>query len=66
MLPLLAFAGDGKDHRLNDVMPILSLSETDKAETIPSGQSRLAIAHMAAVVRCAICATSGNHAAAAA
>src|ERR1700686_4231949 len=45
MLPLLTIAADGKEHRLNDVVPILAdrlgLSEADRAETIPSGQSRL-------------------------
>jgi restriction system protein len=44
MLPLLKFASDGKAHRLNDAMqPIadeLGLSEADRAEQIPSGQSR--------------------------
>ncbi len=45
MMPLLKISSDGKDHRLNDVVqPIaddLSLSEADRAEQIPSGQSRL-------------------------
>ncbi|MHB8704032.1 MAG: winged helix-turn-helix domain-containing protein [Candidatus Tyrphobacter sp.] len=45
MLPLLKLSSDGKDHRLNDViLPIaneLGLSEADRAEQIPSGQSRL-------------------------
>ena len=44
MLPLLKLSSDGKDHRLNDaVLPIadeLGLSEADRAEQIPSGQSR--------------------------
>ena len=44
MLPLLTVAADGKEHRLNDILPILadrlSLTEADRAETIPSGQSR--------------------------
>jgi len=44
MLPLLEVAADGTDHRLNDVVPVLAdrlgLSESDRAETIPSGQSR--------------------------
>jgi restriction system protein len=45
MLPLLKLSNDGKDHRLNDaIQPIaddLHLSEADRAEQIPSGQSRL-------------------------
>ena len=44
MLPLLKVANDGKEHRLNDVIqPIadkLRLSEADRTEQIPSGQSR--------------------------
>lgn len=44
MLPLLAVAADGNEHRLSDVLPQLadrlSLSEADLAETIPSGMSR--------------------------
>lgn len=45
MMPLLKLSSDGKDHRLNDVVQEiadeLSLSEADRAEQIPSGQSRL-------------------------
>lgn len=45
MLPLLEIAADGKEHRLNDVVPALAdrfnLTEAERAETIPSGQSRL-------------------------
>jgi restriction system protein len=45
MLPLLEVVGDGKIHRLDDVVPrlaeVLNLSEADRAEQIPSGQSRL-------------------------
>lgn len=44
MLPLLKLSSDGKDHRLNDaIQPIaddLDLSEADRDEQIPSGQSR--------------------------
>ena len=44
MLPLLEFASDGEEHRLNDAVPVLAdrlgLSEADRAETIPSGASR--------------------------
>ena len=45
MLPLLKIASDGQEHRLNDVIqPIanaLGLSDADREEQIPSGQSRL-------------------------
>jgi restriction system protein len=45
MLPLLQIAADDKQHRLNDVVPALAsalkLSDADRAEQIPSGQSRL-------------------------
>jgi restriction system protein len=45
MLPLLKIAADGQEHKLIDVVPIiataLKLSESDLAEQIPSGQSRL-------------------------
>jgi restriction system protein len=45
ILPLLKISGDGKEHRLNDVVPDiannLGLSGADRAEQIPSGQSRL-------------------------
>jgi restriction system protein len=45
MLPLLKIAEDGQEHRLADVVPAiadgLNLSGADRAEQIPSGQSRL-------------------------
>ncbi len=44
MLPLLKLANDGKEHRLNEaIQPLadeLGLSDADRSEQIPSGQSR--------------------------
>lgn len=45
MLPLLQSASDGREHRLSDaaehLIQKLRLSDADRAERIPSGQSRL-------------------------
>jgi restriction system protein len=45
MLPLLKLVSDKQEHKLNDVVDILSeqfkLSEEEKSELLPSGQSFL-------------------------
>jgi len=45
MLPLLKYVGDGKEHRIGDVIdPLakqLSVSDAEKAEMLPSGKQTI-------------------------